>query len=52
MNSLDGLKLRHLSERDRYRPAIEAGEPTGFGDFFPHLLAQNRPKCVAPLRGR
>lgn len=45
--ALEGLDLLGPGDAPRFRGAVEAGEYTGFGYFFPHLLAQPREgRCV------
>lgn len=47
--ALGGLKVADLEDRDRYKAAVEAGKQIGWGYYFPHLLAQNRPGRSAML---
>ena len=46
---LGGLKVVDLDDRDRYKAAVEAGKQTGWGYYFPNLLAHNRPGRSAVL---
>ncbi|HEX6852730.1 MAG TPA: phosphatidylglycerol lysyltransferase domain-containing protein [Candidatus Polarisedimenticolaceae bacterium] len=47
--TLAGLKVLDDGDRDRYKAAVRAGEQTGFGYYWPHLLAQHRPGSSAVL---
>lgn len=47
--ALGGLRILGLDDLDRYKAAVEAGQQTGWGYYFPYLLSQNRPGRSAML---
>ena len=46
---LEGLKEIDIADLDRYKAAVDAGQQTGWGYYFPYLLTQNRPGRKAVL---
>ena len=47
--ALAGLAVLGSADRARYKAAVAAAQPMGWGYYFPHLLAQNRPRRSAIL---
>lgn len=47
--ALQGLKVAEQSDLAAYNQAIDSGQQTGFGYYFPHLLGHNRPGLSAAL---
>lgn len=47
--ALRGLRPLGVADLERHKAAVAAGQQTGFGYYFPYLLAQNKPGRTAML---